>query len=79
MDSSHHQLDDTVQQLLSLLSIAATDQLGGPDDIGEQHRDLLALALKRAGVGPASFGSEARGGAEWRLRGDDLRRGGRLA
>src|SRR5262249_39730010 len=42
----HHHSEGTVEKLLRLLRIAVADQLGRADDVGEQHGDLLALALE---------------------------------
>jgi hypothetical protein len=61
MDGVHHQLDDAVQEPLRLLGVAVLDQLGRPDDIGEEYRDLLALALQPGPRGQDLLGQVAGG------------------
>ena len=46
VDSAHHRLDDTVEQLLGLLGVEALDYLGRAFDVGEEHGNLLALSLE---------------------------------
>ena len=44
----HHVFEDGVEELARLLGIAVGKQLHRPLQIGEEDRDLLALALQRA-------------------------------
>ena len=44
----HHVLDHRIKQLARLLRIAVSEQLHRAFHVGEQHRDLLALAFERA-------------------------------
>jgi hypothetical protein len=45
----HHPLEDGIEKLAGLLRVAVGEQLHRPLEVGEEHRDLLALALKRLG------------------------------
>jgi hypothetical protein len=47
MDGLHHPLENRVEQLAGLLGIAVGEELHRALEIGEQHGDLLALALER--------------------------------
>jgi len=42
----HQPNDDRVQELAGLLGIAIGEQLHGALEVGEEHRDLLALAFE---------------------------------
>ena len=42
----HHALQHRVEELPRLLGVAIGEQLHGALEVGEQHRDLLALALQ---------------------------------
>jgi hypothetical protein len=44
----HHPLGDRIQKLSGLLGVAVCEQLHRPLQIGEEHCDLLALALQHA-------------------------------
>ena len=44
----HHVLDDRIEKFARLFRIAVGEQLHGAFHVGEQHRDLLALAFERA-------------------------------
>ena len=44
----HHVLEDGIEERAGLLGIAVGEQLHRALEIGEEHRDLLALALQRA-------------------------------
>ena len=44
----HHALEHRVEELPRLLGIAVGQQLHGAFEVGEQHRDLLALAFQGA-------------------------------
>ena len=44
----HHALEHRVEDLARLLRIAVGQQFHGALEIGEEHRDLLALAFERA-------------------------------
>jgi len=47
VDSLHHPLQDGLESLTRLLGVAVGEQLHGPLHVVEEHRHLLALALKR--------------------------------
>jgi hypothetical protein len=47
MDGVHHQAEDRVDELARLLGIAVGEQLHGALEVGEEDRDLLALAFQR--------------------------------
>ena len=47
VDGLHHALEDRVEELAGLLGIAVGEQLHRALEIGEEHGDLLALALER--------------------------------
>jgi hypothetical protein len=61
MHGLDHALQDRVQQLSGLFGIAVSQQLHGAFEIGEQHRDLLALAFQ-GGAGSQDLLREMRGG-----------------
>ncbi len=44
----HHMLDDRIEKFTRLLRITVSEQLHRSFHVGEQHRDLLALAFERA-------------------------------
>ena len=44
MDGLHHAFKDGVENLSGLLRVAVGEQFHRPLEVGEQHRDLLALA-----------------------------------
>src|SRR5262245_50548753 len=46
MDGFHHVLKDGVQELARLLGIALGEQFHRALEVGEEHRDLFALALE---------------------------------
>ena len=46
VDCLHHPLQDRVEDLASLLRVAVGEQLHRALEIGEEHGDLLALALQ---------------------------------
>jgi hypothetical protein len=48
VDCLHHQLEDRVENPAGLLRIAVGEQLHRALEVGEEHRDLLALAFERA-------------------------------
>ena len=47
VDGLHHPLEDGIEDLARLLGIAVGEQLHRALEVGEEHRDLLALALQR--------------------------------
>jgi hypothetical protein len=47
MDGLHHPLEDRIEELARVLGVSLGEQLHGALEIGEEHRDLLALALER--------------------------------
>ena len=46
MDNVHHEREDGIENLARLLGIAIGEQLHRALEIGEEHRDLLALAFE---------------------------------
>ena len=44
VDGLHHPLEDGVEELARLLGVAVGEQLHRALEVGEEHRDLLALA-----------------------------------
>ena len=46
VDGLHHVLEDRIKELPRLLGVAVGEQLHGALEVGEEHRDLLALALQ---------------------------------
>ena len=48
VDGVHHPLEDRVQQRPRLLGIPVGQELQRAPEVGEEHRDLLALAFERA-------------------------------
>jgi len=48
VDGVHHQREDGVENLARLFGIPVGEQLHGALEVGEEHGDLLALALERA-------------------------------
>ena len=46
MDGLHHALEDGVEELPRLLGVAVGQQLHRALEVGEEHRDLLALAFE---------------------------------
>ena len=52
----HHGADRRIEQLMDALGVATSDQLERTLDVGEQHGDLLALALDRAPGGADALG-----------------------
>src|SRR5262249_2508121 len=67
VDRLHHVLEDWVQELPRLLGVAVGEELHRALEVGEQHRDLLALALEGALRGEDLLG-EMPGGVELRRR-----------
>jgi hypothetical protein len=77
----HHALQHRVEELARLLGVAVGQQLHGTFQVGEQHRDLLALAFE-GGLGGEDFLGEMRGRVDerpvragshwWGGRGSDL-------
>ena len=47
MDGLHHSLEDRIENLARFLGIAIGEELHGALEVGEEDRDLLALALER--------------------------------
>src|SRR5262245_5494856 len=68
MDRFHHPFEDRVEKLAGLLGISVDEQLHGALEVGEKHRDLLALALEGSLGGEdllgEVLGGVAVGGAE---------------
>ena len=48
VDGLHHPLEDGVEELARLLGVAVGEQLHRALEVGEEHRDLLALAFEGA-------------------------------
>jgi hypothetical protein len=61
VDRLHHSLDDRVEDLPGFLGITISQELHGALEIGEEDRDLLALALQR-GLGGENLVGEVLGG-----------------
>ena len=61
VDRLHHALEDGVEELARLLGIAVGEQLHRALEVGEEHRDLLALALE-GGLGGEDLLGEVLGG-----------------
>ena len=60
VDGLHHQLEYGIKKLACLLGIAVCEQLHRAFHVGEQHRDLLALAFDRGARIENAFGQMAR-------------------
>ena len=76
----HHDLEDGVEELARLLRIAVSQELHRALYVGEEHRDLLPLALKRS-TGAQYFLGEMLGSVGFgrrKPRGNPLRRTERL-
>src|SRR5262245_12400137 len=81
MDGVHHQREDWIDELARVLGIAIGEQLQRALEVGEEHRDLLALAFEGRLGGEDLFGevlggvalgravSGAGGGGFWGERG----------
>ena len=48
VDGLHHPLEDGIEELPRLLGVAVGEQLHRALEVGEEHRDLLALAFEGA-------------------------------
>ena len=46
MDGLHHPLEHGIEELARLLGVPVGEQLHRALEVGEEHRDLLALALE---------------------------------
>jgi len=46
VDGLHHPLEDGIEEIPCFLRIAIGEELHGALEIGEQHRDLFALAFE---------------------------------
>jgi hypothetical protein len=75
VDGLHHPFQDGVEKLPGLLRIAVGQQLHRALEVGEQHRDLLALAFQGT-LGGEDLLGEVLGSVG--LRGAEPRGGGRL-
>jgi hypothetical protein len=67
VDRVHHQREEGIENLARLLGIAIGEQLHGAFEIGEEHGDLLALALQ-CRLGGQDLLSEVLGGIGLRCR-----------
>jgi hypothetical protein len=76
MHGLHHQLEDGIEDALRLLGIAPREQLQRSLQVGEEHGDLLPLALERALRGEDLLGEMSR---RVRLGRGEPRLPGRLA
>src|SRR4029453_2438424 len=72
LDGVHHPLEDGVEELARLLGVPVGQQLHGAPEVGEEDRDLLALALEGGLRGEDLFGEGPR---SVRLRGRRPNRG----
>ena len=70
VDGLHHVLEHGIEELARLLGIAVGEQLHRALEVGEEHGDLLALALERR-LGGEDLLGEVLGGV--RLRGVEPR------
>jgi hypothetical protein len=61
VDRFHHPLEHGVEDLPRLLRVAIGEQLHGALQVGEQHRDLLALPLEGRFGGEDPLGQVLRG------------------
>ena len=61
VDGLHHPLEDRVEELPRLLGVAVGEQLHRALEVGEEHRDLLALALEGGLRGEDLLGEVLRG------------------
>ena len=80
MHRFHHVLDHWIEKFARFFRIAVGEQLHRPFHVGEQHRDLLALAFEGA-FGCENFFGEMLRGIDFgrrKLRGNLLRRSERL-
>ncbi len=68
MDGFNHLLEHGVEDRLRALGIAAVDQLQRTGDVGEQHADLLSLALDLGSGGEDSLRQMAGGPRSQRHR-----------
>ena len=57
----HHAVEHRIEQLPRLLRVALGQQLHGPLEVGEEHRDLLALAFQGGAGGEDLLGEVWRG------------------
>jgi hypothetical protein len=67
VDGVHHQREEGIENLARLLGIAVGEQLHGALEIGEEHGDLLALAL-HGRLGGQDLLGEVLGGVRLRCR-----------
>ena len=67
VDGLHHVLEDGVEELARLLGIAVGEQLHRALEVGEEHGDLLALALQ-GGLGGEDLLGEVLGGVRLRAQ-----------
>ena len=65
MDGVHHPLQDGIENRARLFGIAVGEQLHGALEVGEEDRDLLALALE-GGLGGQDLLREVLGGVALR-------------
>ena len=72
VDGLHHPLEDGIEELARLLGIAVGEQLHRALEVGEEHGDLLALALERR-LGGEDLLGEVLGGVRLRCRRTDPR------
>jgi hypothetical protein len=61
MDGLYHTFEHGIEELPSVLGIAVGEEFHGPLQVGEQHRDLFALALEGALGGEDLLGEMLRG------------------
>ena len=61
VDGLHHPLEDGIEELAGLLGVAVGQELHRALEVGEEHRDLLALALEGGLRGEDLLGEVLRG------------------
>jgi hypothetical protein len=88
VDGFHHVLEDRIQELAGLFGIPVGEQLHRALEVGEQYRDLFALAFEGGlrgqdllgeVLGSVAIGRREAEGCERRSRTDDKRRSATIA
>jgi hypothetical protein len=68
VDGSHHAVEHRIEQVPRLLGVALGQQLHRPLEVGEEYRDLLALAFQGAAGGEDFLGQIGGRIGQWGLR-----------
>jgi hypothetical protein len=61
MHGLHHAFEHRIEELSGFLGVAVGEQFHGPLEVGEEHRDLFALAFESALGGEDFLGEVLRG------------------